>query len=298
MRLLAVVLLLVGCKEDLDFLEGARERRRDRERARVEPPAPPVKRRPLEVTWKQEELAVSAKAAFTDGGELEVSGYKGAYHITLRELRKGGTWKIGARSGKTDTLTLIDLPIADRLGTYTFEGLKKVDPKASLELALADGRNGVIELPPIDVTYMIEEVLANAEHGPVTFGAESADPKPKDSMFWVKGLINERFIGKAGKLSELDWVLVTHLLPDEKGRKTCGGYKDSKQNPIADLTLLLKDTEATIYDRRTGDIVEKKLFPPDPACPMFTFRKAGDPTGDSSTPYQAIAAWARSRIVR
>jgi len=256
-----------------------------------------TKTRPLEVEWEKEYGSPKGKIK-DDGGTIEVSGFQGTYHITL-SVPEGGTWKLGEQKGKTQPVyTLIDLPIQDRIGGYSFEELKAFDPKASLELTLADGRAGSVALPPVDVSYMVEEMLKKAENGPVKFGEEAEDAKQKDSLIWPEGLIGEHFLGKAGKLSELDWVLVAHKLPDEKGSKVCTGYTDSSGNAMPNLTLSLKETEATIYDRRTGDVVEKKLFAPVTECPMFTFRSEGETGSDSDTPYQPIMSWARSRLQR
>jgi hypothetical protein len=61
---------------------------------------------------------------------------------------------------------------------------------------------------------------------------------------------------------------------------------------------VLKETEVTVFDRRTGDLVTKKTFPPDSGCPMFTFRSAGEDTQDSSMPRTKIQSWLRTQIKR
>jgi hypothetical protein len=64
------------------------------------------------------------------------------------------------------------------------------------------------------------------------------------------------------------------------------------------MTLVLKESEAVIYNRRTGDVVEKKVFAPDAECPTFTFTRKDQRDMDGHIPYTPIQAWARSRIKR
>src|SRR5678815_4645838 len=110
--------------------------------------------------------------------------------------------------------------------------------------------------------------------------------------------IRDRFFGRKGKLFELDWILIVGPGEGDHGHKTCSGYSDSSQHAAPDITLVLKDTEAAIHDRRTGDVVAKKTFPPDPACPSLTLVHGDETTSDSTPPYDDIIAWARARVKR
>jgi hypothetical protein len=274
-----LIVFAVGCGKD-HFEDMQRAPRRD-------DPRPPAEKRPLSFEWNKEEATLSG------GGTLSVLAYKGKYHVTLSDVRK-----IGAQSGKVEgSRTVMDVEVGDKLATRTFAELEQVDPEAELELELQDGRTGKTKLPPANLVFMIGDALKNAEHAPVLFGNEPDDPKKQDSMYWPEGPITRRVVGKSGKLYEIDWVLVVHQLPGEKGRRVCTGYT-SGGKPAPDITVVFKDSEATIFDRRTGNVVEKKVFGPNKDCPSFTMQRAGQETTDGMSPYAEIEAWARTRVKR
>ncbi len=75
-----------------------------------------------------------------------------------------------------------------------------------------------------------------------------------------------------------------------------GGYKDNNKKPMAPITVLLKDTEVTVYDRRAGGVIERRRFAPKDECPMFIMRRAGENSMDSYTPRDAISAWLRDYV--
>jgi hypothetical protein len=296
MRIWMLIMLVAGCDPIAMFDNDSPEpTRRSYERDR-EPP-PPTERKPLQIEWTKDTIG-NSKGTIQGGGEIEVSGYKGKYHITMRDLPKWSKWKTGTQNGKTNSsLELVDVEIIDKIANLTWKELDAVDPMSELELELQDGRTGKTKLPPIGLGYTVREMLKTVENAPLQFGKEPDDPKKQDSLYWPDGISDKQVYGKAGKLYEIDWVLVVHKLGGAKGTKTCSGYQNQGK-PMPDIMLQLKETEATIFDRRTGDVVEKKVFAPGSECPMFTFQREGDPTTDSSTPYFAIESWVRTRIRR
>lgn len=98
-------------------------------------------------------------------------------------------------------------------------------------------------------------------------------------------------IGKVGKVHQIDLVLYADTGGEERGRKTCSGFQGG------DITLVLRDTKAVLYDRRTGALVDSKTFPPDPTCP--TLAVLGEARSSSSLPrYDDVEKWVRSRLKR
>jgi len=67
---------------------------------------------------------------------------------------------------------------------------------------------------------------------------------------------------------------------------------------MPDIELQLKETEVVIYNRRTGDEVAKKVFPPNNECPQFTFQRKDERKKDSSKPTRKIEAWLRTQAKR
>ena len=301
MRIWMLIILVTGCDPAAIFEDKSHEpergERRERGSERDREPPPPRERKPLQIEWTKDTIG-NSKGMIQGGGEVDVSGYKGKYHLTMRNLPKWSKWKVGTQQGKsTHSLDLVDIEIIDKIAELTWKQLDAVDPMAELELELQDGRFGKTKLPPIGLEYAMRDVLKTAENAPVLFGKEPDDPKKQDSLYWPDGPSDKQIYGKAGKLYELDWVLITRRLPEAKSTKTCGGYQN-KGKPMPDITLALKETEVTIFDRRTGDVVEKKVFAPESTCPMFTFTRAGDTTTDSSVPYAAIDSWVRTKLQR
>jgi hypothetical protein len=109
-----------------------------------------------------------------------------------------------------------------------------------------------------------------------------------------------KLFGPAVLLQDVDQVAITRRLPEIKGGKKCAGYKDRAGKPLPDLTIRFKETEATVFDRRTGVVVQKKIFPPDEACPMFSFSIGGDREReqDSYPPTRDIESWLSSLAQR
>jgi hypothetical protein len=103
--------------------------------------------------------------------------------------------------------------------------------------------------------------------------------------------------GPATVLADVDAFAFERILPEVKTKKVCGGYSSGGKK-MPDLTVLMKDVEVTVYDRRTGSIFKKQVFAPDPACPMFVMTRTNQNTVDSTKDSEAIKAWLRTLVQR
>ncbi len=258
---------------------------RDRVTSAAPAPATP---RELVVDW------AGTKGEIVGGGRVEVSGYGDGLFITLEGTGEGGTWSLGPKRGRTEsTLTLIRQPVLELLGARTWRELEAFVYPHALHLSLRDGRSGATPVPAVNLNYTVGELLRAAENGPVLFGQEPADPHPHDSLYWPGG--TKRHIGRAGRLQELDYVLLTHPQPAIMGRRLCPGERTAKGEREPDVTLLLRQTRAVIYDRRTGASVHQQVFDPSNNCPLVRFG-GSNREQDSYPPFQAIEAWARTLV--
>lgn len=245
---------------------------------------PPV--RPLVVSWS------GAEGLIDGGGSIKASFYDGGYHISVVDLPEGGEWSIGEQSGRTSAAyTAIEVPVGDALGRRTFDALKQLDPERTLSLKLGDGRTGSTRLPTVDARYGVTQLLQKVENGPVRFGDEAPDPAPRDSLYWSYG--SGKFIGNSRTLAEMDLVLLTRRPSDPSGTRVCPGQGEG----APPYTLRVLPTEATVYDRRTGEIVAQKVFPGEDRCPRFAM-PAPSGEADSLQPAERIEAWARPLVGR
>jgi hypothetical protein len=285
MRKLGLAFALVACSNNHDP--------RDRP-AKVD--QPPAKPQPLEVTWSDDSIA--QKFTVKGGHEKgDASGAEKGVSILLEEFEPGTKWAVGGKQGtlgENDHRAHIEIDALDKLAQVAYEDIEHVDTGLALELTLPDGRQGQTKIPPLTFKYALKDIFKRIEHSPVTFGKEPEDHKPADSMFYVEGGVVGEIVGRAGKLSEIDFVATQEKLPEAKGKKECGGYT----GPRATLTILLKETQVTVWNRRTGEIVEKKTFAPKTECPMFEMVRADESDVDSMPPSDAINAWLKSKIKR
>jgi hypothetical protein len=263
--------------------------------------APPGGGGPIAVEWVKENK-FQIKGAPQQYAEVSV--YKATYQVTAYGFPEGTKWSALDKMGSIDHSSLSILAIADvtpKLGDLPADQDKrrsaKIDPGASLKLELPDGSTTTVKLPPADPLLSVEEALKKVEHGPVTFGNEPPAKKPMGSILYPQGLGVE-LIGRADKIRDTYAVALATLLPTVKGTKKCTGYKDSKGNPMKDMDLQLKETEVVVYERRTGNVVQKKVFPPNKECPMFTFSRPDETSTDSMIPITDVGAWLKTLIKR
>jgi hypothetical protein len=255
----------------------------------------PAKPRPLEVSWTDD--AIQQKFKLTGGGgDGTAAGSEKGVRVDFDHFANGTTYEIAGKKGTIGERgsEMVDIERFDQLGPVAYKDIEHVDTGLTLKLVLPDGRQGETRLPPLSYKYHLKDIFKHAENGPVVFGKEPVDPKPADSLFDVDGDVVGKIIGRAGALQDIDFIATRDRLPTEKGRKQCSGYT----GPVSTLTLVLKETEVTIWNRRTGDVVAKKVFPPDKECPMMTFTGKDSTEIDSTPPVEAIAAWLKSNVKR
>jgi hypothetical protein len=257
--------------------------------------------KPLEVDWVKEDK-FQVKGSPKQYGEVAI--FRSIYQVTVHGFPKGTKWAALDKKGIVDSdvyniLKILDM--TDKIGDVPADKDKqreaRLDPGANLTLELPSGEKADIKLPGSDLGLSVDEMLKKVENGPVLFGKEPPDEKPMENILYLEGMTPEVF-GRASVLKDVDAVAKAERLPDSKGTKKCTGYKDNAGKPAADMELQLKETEVVIYERRTGNVVQKKVFPPDDTCPMFTFRRADEKQQDSSIPTTAIQAWLRTQVKR
>jgi len=253
-----------------------------------EPPRPAPAAKPLELTWKAESISQD----FTIAGGREHGGAsagKTGVDLELVDM-DGASYEVGNQKGVVHgKIELVTVKGLAWLGPIAFRDLEHVDAGLTLKLELSDGRRGETKVPPLNFDLQIGDIFKTIDHGPVTFGAEPADPKPADALYDVDGLTSSRLYGKPAAVQNIDFIAIHTTLPAEKGRKICSGYTGRQQT----LTLVLKETEVTIWNRRTGAVVAKQVFPPDRECPAAALDKAEqDHTADPTK----IEAWLKTKV--
>ncbi|MBW2457978.1 MAG: hypothetical protein JRI68_25960 [Deltaproteobacteria bacterium] len=292
--LLLSVAALVGCDSGSG---GSSDDDDDKPKSSAEKGDDEGPRKKLEIEWpKDNKFTVKGNAK--QYGDCTV--FRGTYQVTIHGFPKGTQWSAGDKKGTTQSPTLAILKLKDvqtELGKLKIADLIKVtvDPKLTLKLQ-PPGYEAEIKLPPGRVLGL-NDILKKVENGPVLFGEESEEAKKGLAILSLESL-RPKVFGKATLLEEVDAIAVSHLLEEVKGTKTCKGYTDNAGKPMPDIELQLKETEVAIYNRRTGDEIAKKVFPPDNSCPQFTFQRKDEKSKDSSKPTRTIEAWLRSQAKR
>jgi hypothetical protein len=251
-------------------------------------PAP----KPLDISFHDDELTAGE-------GKGHVLAMGSNVTFTVEGFPKGTEYEVGDQKGEIEDSygKNIDVDVKQKLGDTQIDDLEKFDSGLTLTISFPDGRTGSAKVPPVNFKFGLSDFLKKAEHGPVMFGKEGDDPKKTDSLLYPVAM-DVKVVGRAGKLSEVDYIALANLSGDAKSTKTCGGYHDNDGKAMPDITLNLKETEVVIYDRRTGDVVQKKTFPPDDECPMFTFQQADQNSTDSSIPEEQVEAWLKTQVKR
>jgi hypothetical protein len=256
---------------------------------------------PLELEWSNERKFVARSDEALYG---EVTIFEGNYQITLHGFPEGTRWKVAEKSGRieSDIYDIVKLEnVEGQFGKIPVAKYRDhlLGPKAKLELELPSGQAASIDLRQVDASMSVLSVIERVKNGPVLFeGEPTKDSGPRNVLLLETASM--KLFGSAVLLQDVDQVAITRRLSEIKGQKTCTGYKDRAGKPLPDLTIRFKETEATVFDRRTGAVVQKKVFPPDEACPMFRISIGGDRDReqDSYPPTRDIEAWLISLVQR
>jgi hypothetical protein len=292
--ILIAVAALVGCDKASDGNDADNGDKSGKASSKGGDLAP---KKELEIEWPKDNKFV-VKGEPKKYGECTV--FRGTYQVTVHGFPKGTKWTAGNKKGSTESPVFSILKIKDmqpEMGKLKIADLTKatLDPELSLTLE-PPGYEAKIKLPPGQVLGL-KDMLHKAENGPVLFGDESEAAKQGLAILFFDSL-RPKVFGKATLLEEVDAVAVSHMLDQVKGTKTCTGYSDNAGKAMPNIELQLKETEVAIYNRRTGDQVAKKVFPPDDKCPQFTFQRKDDKTSDSNKPTSKIEAWLRTQAKR
>jgi hypothetical protein len=256
---------------------------------------------PIELEWSNERKFVARSNEALYG---EVTIFEGTYQVTLHGFPEGTRWKVAEKSGRieSDIYDIIKIEnVEDQLGKVPVAKYRDypLGPRAKLELELPSGQAASIELRQVDAAMSILSVLERVKNGPVLFEGEPKKDGAPSSVLLLE-TASMKLFGSAVLLQDVDQVAFTRRLSEIKGRKTCTGYKDRAGKPLPDLSIRFKETEITVFNRRTGAVVQKKIFPPEEACPMFSFSIGGDRDReqDSYPPTRDIESWLSSLVQR
>ena len=172
---------------------------------------------------------------------------------------------------------------------------RTVDPGLSLEVTFPDGAKVSGALPGVTAKYMLEQDLEKklANGTPVLFGKEpEAAPAAHTILFLGALMEDEKVMGPAKTMAEIDLVAVHTALPKKSGDKKCTGYKaTNEQGPGREADLMLVDWDVSLIERKTAKVIEKKTFEAEKRCPMFA-------QGNETTSYpdrREIQTWLRSK---
>lgn len=256
---------------------------------------------PLELEWSNERKFVSRSNESLYG---EAAIFEGNYQITFHGFPTGTKWKVGEKSGRIESNIYDIVKLEDVEGQFGKIPVAKfrdyqLGPKARLEIELPSGQAASIDLRQVDASMSAISMLERVKNGPVVFEGEPAMNGRRSNVVLLE-TASLKLFGRAAVFQDIDQVAMTRRLPEIKGRKTCGGYKDRAGKALPDLTIRFKETEAIVFDRRTGAVVQKKVFPPDEECPMFRISISADRDReqDSYVPTKDIEAWLGSLVER
>jgi hypothetical protein len=217
---------------------------------------------------------------------------KSFFKVSLENFPQGVAMELGSASGIVGEYGgSVALDISDKLGALPVDlSEAKVDPGVPLILKPAAQPPVTIKLQPQRVSFQIDDLLKKAENGPLLFGKEVAHDGPLRSIMVVD--YNHKTFGPAATLADVDALAFQHLLSPPKGTKVCGGYSSGGKK-MPDVSLQLKETEVSVIDRRSGKLLQKKVFAPDASCPMFVMTRSNENQVDSSPPATVIEEWLR-----
>jgi hypothetical protein len=226
---------------------------------------------------------------------------KAALQVSVSDFPPGTLIEVGPQSARVSDggWAMITLDMKPRLPGLRLDALEApFEDKLALTIQPPGAESFALPLPPLKLSsYTLEDLLAAVENGPVLFGDEPAPPRdgPPRSLYWVRAPTGRARFGSARTIGELNAVAIAHRRPEVLARKTCGGYKrDGK--PLPDVEMLVKETEVTVYDRRTGATIARRMFRGKDECPMFLIRFGNEPTIDAYDDNDGIASFLRALV--
>lgn len=286
---LALLVPLAACDSGGDYVPstGSPEPQKDR-------PAPSA-------SWDGTTLKVKSPHLNDQSTYFQISrGDKGSdpfvMKATFHGLKQGTKVTVADKTGEVDAQGTFEakVDLKGKVGKLPIKHLTdyKVATGFDVPVTIAIPHFGKLETKtPSDdgFAFTIDAALKNAVGKPLVFPGEPKSEAKADVAFLATGAIGELF-GEPKVVSDIDWVV---MLEDGKEgpTKTCGGYENS-----GDLEVMFVDSTATIYDRRTGKVVEKKIFKPRQACPQFVVTKKGSDKATETPSRTDVKKWLEQRL--
>jgi hypothetical protein len=214
--------------------------------------------------------------------EVDVASYLGdldldEYHVLTR-------WLVERQKNKSAKMPSREAP-------------QKLDVKIPFELSVGAAWQPVTaELATLELKHHAgASALAKiASKGGVKFTSDATKDKP-DTLLTVFEIQKESdpLHGPGKLLKDVDWVATSTWRPVGKPR-SCGGYSNVP-NVAGNITVSIQpsEVEVTVYDRRTGAVVGKHVFPPAGGCPEVASSSRSDGIGARPS---TIAAWLDARV--
>jgi hypothetical protein len=251
------------------------------------PPPPSLPKREHVFVWSADGTEVHDRDVPEMHGQAVTND--GSYLLVLEGCPQGATWQVGNLTG-TCALARTSIAVADlmpMLGTVSVrKGSARVDPHAVLMLHLPDG-DARVPIPPVEVS--ITSVLYAVSGYAFRFGNEPDRTGPMRSI-WFGGEV----FGRARTYRDVDAVAVPTDLTEVTGHLTCGPYSGGSV-----LVFDFVDTRVDVKDRRTGEVLHSKVFPPHKTCPEYVLQSDDDDGTheiEDGTPTAAIGRWVKTLI--
>jgi hypothetical protein len=286
-RLLAVALLLVSYACD----RTARTSSSERGKVAAAPEQPT---KPLDGHWTDGGVNYEFP-----GGSFGAIVTEDGLQVVFDRAPKGTRYHVGDISGVISSgYASISVPFPVDVGKVPVAGAvtlgAHVDPRMTIRLVLPDGSGGDVPLKPVDVSSLVKSTLEQGLGKPLAFPNEAAPEgaEAKDSLVYMSS--SPRIFGKNGDVADVDFLAAGVPLPETTGTVACDFTNEDTGKQIT-MTMNLHPWKVTLYERRTGKVVESKTFPPSQECPMFSMTSAGQKTIDNPGNDEAAAAWLAER---
>lgn len=274
------------------------------------PPPPPVaapapKPKPKTATWKWGSFATN----------LTIAGQGLKYDAAVNMYVSDAALQVGALSlpegtritieGKTlevsSTNTRMAVPLDDRIGALEWDQLKNTkDSKgrailpSQLDLQIAVK----VEMPgwePIEATLPKTSLGAGLQRVFIAFtkeekhwAGETAGPAPAAAA-WT---LNDHFepLGTAPLVRDVRLIVVGEPRLNSRTKK-CSGYSGAK-----DFVATSYDLEVQLIDRVSREVVAKKNFVGQPACPQTIYATNGEAAWSEGPSYASMQQWVASQL--
>lgn len=248
-------------------------------------PAPPA-RQPMTIRMSDYYFHVDGEKM---SGSLSPAGT--AYAVAISDAPADLHYQVGSYKGEADSKgrARFEIDLRAALGRATLAELKRFDPGLTLILETPT-RHGEAKLPPLPFDSLVTLLAHSLEKGPFSFGDEPKDANEHDCLLFSAGP-RSAMLPRPCKLEQVDQVALPQL-GEVRGKKTCGGYGDLGFGPgHKTLSMSLHETRVDLYERRTGKLLQTKVFPPDTECPKAVTVQTGEHDIDNRLNLPKAEAW-------